>query len=100
MIGQWTMPGGGLPSGLLTARSAVQTICRRDHVTFMSRASAEQTPGYSAKQGAGNPSRRIRYPPNTSLIFDAKSKSGLLMPCTLCVFKSITTLFHTLNHSG
>jgi len=34
MAGQWIMPGGGLPSGLLTARSAIQTICLQDHVPF------------------------------------------------------------------
>jgi phytoene dehydrogenase-like protein len=34
MVGQWVMPGGGLPSGLLTARAAVQAICRRDRTRF------------------------------------------------------------------
>jgi len=34
MVGQWVMPGGGLPSGLMTARSALQTVCKRDHVRF------------------------------------------------------------------
>jgi len=34
MVGQWTMPGGGLPSGLLTARSAVQAVCRHDRIPF------------------------------------------------------------------
>lgn len=28
MVGQWISPGGGLPSGLLTARTAAQMICR------------------------------------------------------------------------
>ncbi len=32
MIGQWVSPGGGLPSGLLTARNAARMICR-DHKT-------------------------------------------------------------------
>ena len=41
-----------------------------------------------------------RYAPKISLIFSANWKSRLLIPCTLCVFRSITTLFHTLNHSG
>jgi hypothetical protein len=27
MAGQWVWPGGGLPSGVLTGRWAVQTIC-------------------------------------------------------------------------
>ena len=34
MVGQWIMPGGGLPSGLLTARSAVQAMCRHDRTPF------------------------------------------------------------------
>ncbi len=34
MIGQWVMPGGGLPSGLLTARSAIRNVCKQDHVFF------------------------------------------------------------------
>ncbi len=37
MVGQWIMPGGGLPSGLLTARSAVQAICRHDRRQFVNR---------------------------------------------------------------
>jgi phytoene dehydrogenase-like protein len=35
MIGQWVMPGGGLPSGLLTARAAVKAMCREDHIEFL-----------------------------------------------------------------
>ena len=34
MVGQWIMPGGGLPSGPMTARPAVKAICRQDHVPF------------------------------------------------------------------
>jgi phytoene dehydrogenase-like protein len=34
MVGQWIMPGGGLPSGLMTARPTVKAICRQDHVRF------------------------------------------------------------------
>jgi phytoene dehydrogenase-like protein len=34
MVGQWIMPGGGLPSGPMTARPAVKAICRQDHVFF------------------------------------------------------------------
>ena len=34
LIGQWTMPGGGLPSGPMTARPAIKAICKRDHVAF------------------------------------------------------------------
>jgi phytoene dehydrogenase-like protein len=37
MAGQWVMPGGGLPSGLMTARSAIQAICKRDKVPFLPR---------------------------------------------------------------
>ena len=39
MAGQWVMPGGGLPSGLMTARSAVQAICRQDRRPFAERQS-------------------------------------------------------------
>lgn len=34
MAGQWVMPGGGLPSGLLTARAALRAICRADGTRF------------------------------------------------------------------
>jgi len=34
MVGQWVMPGGGLPSGLMTARSAIQAVCRQDRTPF------------------------------------------------------------------
>jgi len=34
MIGQWTMPGGGLPSGPMTARPAVKAMCKLDGVPF------------------------------------------------------------------
>ena len=34
-VGQWISPGGGLPSGLMTARPAIQAICRQDHVPFL-----------------------------------------------------------------
>jgi phytoene dehydrogenase-like protein len=34
MVGHWVMPGGGLPSGLMTARAAIQTICKQDHARF------------------------------------------------------------------
>jgi phytoene dehydrogenase-like protein len=34
MIGQWVMPGGGLPSGIMTARVALKSICHQDHVPF------------------------------------------------------------------
>lgn len=35
MVGQWVMPGGGLPSGLMTARSAMRAICTHDEVPFV-----------------------------------------------------------------
>lgn len=35
MVGQWMMPGGGLPSGPLTARPVVEQICEQDHVPFL-----------------------------------------------------------------
>ncbi len=34
MIGQWIMPGGGLPSGPMTARPAIRAICKHDHIPF------------------------------------------------------------------
>ena len=37
MVGQWIMPGGGLPSGLITARSALQAVCRHDGTPFVVR---------------------------------------------------------------
>lgn len=35
MVGQWALPGGGFPSGLMTARSAMQKICRMDETAFL-----------------------------------------------------------------
>jgi len=32
------MPGGGLPSGPVSARPAVKAICKRDHLPFNLRA--------------------------------------------------------------
>jgi phytoene dehydrogenase-like protein len=40
MVGQWIMPGGGLPSGLMTARSAIGAICEQDRIPFAPAASA------------------------------------------------------------
>ena len=34
MAGQWVAPGGGLPSGVMTARQVQQLICRADGVPF------------------------------------------------------------------
>jgi phytoene dehydrogenase-like protein len=36
MAGQWISPGGGLPCGPMTARVALQTICKADGVEFAS----------------------------------------------------------------
>jgi len=37
MVGQWVSPGGGLPSGLMTARPAIKAICKQDGVPFTPR---------------------------------------------------------------
>lgn len=34
MVGQWVQPGGGLPTGVMTAREVLQLVCRRDGVSF------------------------------------------------------------------
>ena len=34
MAGQWVMPGGGLPSGLMTGRQTVQIMCHKDGLKF------------------------------------------------------------------
>lgn len=34
VVGQWVLPGGGLPSGPMTARPVVKAICKQDHVPF------------------------------------------------------------------
>ena len=34
MAGQWVMPGGGLPSGVMTGRQAVQIMCHKDGQKF------------------------------------------------------------------
>jgi phytoene dehydrogenase-like protein len=41
MVGQWVLPGGGLPIGLMTARSAIQSVCKQDGVEFLARQAAE-----------------------------------------------------------
>lgn len=45
MAGQWVRPGGGLPSGLMTARAAIQTVCKQDRVPFLSGAIAGERRG-------------------------------------------------------
>lgn len=34
MVGQWVQPGGGLPTGVMTAREVLQLVCKRDEVPF------------------------------------------------------------------
>lgn len=34
LIGQWIMPGGGLPSGPMTAKPAIKAICKHDRLRF------------------------------------------------------------------
>jgi phytoene dehydrogenase-like protein len=34
MVGQWVQRGGGFPAGLMTARAAIQALCRQDGVPF------------------------------------------------------------------
>jgi phytoene dehydrogenase-like protein len=34
MVGQWVQRGGGLPAGLMTARSAIQAVCKQDRIPF------------------------------------------------------------------
>jgi len=35
MAGQWVMPGGGLPSGIMTGRYVTQIICKQDKKKFV-----------------------------------------------------------------
>ena len=42
MVGQWVMPGGGLPSGLMTARVAIEGVCKQDRAPFLDRRAASQ----------------------------------------------------------
>lgn len=44
MVGQWVMPGGGLPSGPMTARPAVKAICKHDGVHFFAHAAEVEKP--------------------------------------------------------
>jgi len=34
MCGQWVEPGGGLPTGVMSARRLFKTICRKDGKKF------------------------------------------------------------------
>jgi phytoene dehydrogenase-like protein len=34
MVGQWVQPGGGLPTGVMTAREVLQLVCKRDGAPF------------------------------------------------------------------
>jgi len=35
MVGQWVSPGGGLPSGVITARNALKQICKKEGRKFV-----------------------------------------------------------------
>jgi phytoene dehydrogenase-like protein len=35
MAGQWIMPGGGFPGGLMSARAAVRDLCAQDRMPFL-----------------------------------------------------------------
>lgn len=48
MVGQWVSPGGGLPSGLLTARAALRTLCRMDRRPFTASGEAMRVKGVAA----------------------------------------------------
>jgi phytoene dehydrogenase-like protein len=37
MAGQWVQPGGGLPSGAMTGRYAIQFLCKRDKKRFVAK---------------------------------------------------------------
>jgi hypothetical protein len=56
IVGQWVQPGGGLPSGLTTARAAIQSMCRRDDRPFTPlRAALERTASGDVLHAPGNP---------------------------------------------
>jgi phytoene dehydrogenase-like protein len=35
MVGQWVEPGGGLPTGAISARNVLQLLCHKDHKAFV-----------------------------------------------------------------
>jgi phytoene dehydrogenase-like protein len=35
MVGQWVMPGGGLPTGVISGRWMTQLICKKDGKKFV-----------------------------------------------------------------
>lgn len=49
MVGQWISPGGGLPSGLMTARPAIEAICKEDRVAFLPVAKAAEKPHWRVR---------------------------------------------------
>ncbi len=57
MVGQWIMPGGGLPSGPMTARPAIRAICKRDRVPFTPwrKESSKSDLNSNSIPGAGTP---------------------------------------------
>ncbi len=48
MIGQWVSPGGGLPGGLITARSALRRLARADGRAFLGGTGATGAEGIAA----------------------------------------------------
>jgi phytoene dehydrogenase-like protein len=44
MAGQWVAPGGGLPGGLMSARTALRALCRTDHRPFLGGEPLRSTP--------------------------------------------------------
>jgi phytoene dehydrogenase-like protein len=59
MAGQWVMPGGGLPSGPMTARPAIRAICRQDGVPFTPLSKESSKPGLDSNSipGTGSTAR-------------------------------------------
>ena len=42
LIGQWILPGGGLPSGPMTAKPTIKAICKHHHMRFNLHAKIEE----------------------------------------------------------
>lgn len=53
-VGQWVEPGGGLPAGLMTARSATRAICRHDQMKFAARSSGRPRIAPTDQQAGGS----------------------------------------------
>lgn len=35
MCGQWVEPGGGLPTGIISGRRLIKSICKEDRIRFV-----------------------------------------------------------------